>query len=126
MEQVEKLAWFHKVRRFLFLVTWVLYVPPLAIYSVARMNGTLPSEAEWAKQGGNHGPWWGEDLGFLILLGTLVMASLPCFTFLFTIAECCETEKGRALLALARGTALASFQLLVGFGVFWIVFWTID
>lgn len=32
-------------------------VVPLAVVGVARVAGALPSQAEWAKSGGNHGPW---------------------------------------------------------------------
>ena len=125
MEDNEQLTWHRKVLRVLFWLTWVIYIPPLALYGQARLNGSLPSEAVWEKRGGNHGPWWGETQGDFIQLWLLVMAALPYVTFLYALTASSEINTGTRSV-LAKGIGLALAQFLAGFWVFLIVFWTID
>jgi len=125
MPENEQARYFNRIFKWLFFITFVVCLPSIAMYFYARLTGSLPSEAAWNKRGGNHGPWWGEPQGTLIEYSLLAMLLLPCITFMFALATSLEM-KLRKLKACNQLFALASFQFLVGFVVFFLIFWTVD
>lgn len=107
----------------LFFLTLLIGVPPLVIYAVARLNGTLPSEASWSVNGGNHGPWWGETIGLYFHLVFLGLLAMPFYTALVTLFA---LKKGTVIKTLAEGAALFLFQVFCFCGFVFQIFWTID
>ena len=124
MEATEKLKIYNKMLKVMFFITFITCVPPVAYYGWARANGSLPSEAEWQKIGGNHGPWWGEPQEIFMYLPGFAMLAYPTTTILFTIAMMLEM-KGQRIVTFAKGVASAIIIFVVGYRLFFI-FWTVD
>ena len=115
----------NRIYFFLFGLTLLIGVPPFLRYSFARLSGSLPSFEEWARYGGNHGPWHFLPSADVIVNTSFALLILSGTTLVASIVIAIRSNTGR-FVNFAKGFALAILQVLWAFMILWTMFWAID
>ncbi len=107
----------------LLLTTLLLGLAPFVLYNRARALGTLPSEAEWAMRGGNHGPWWGTQTGDIL---GFCMGGLALLAIVSLLLGAVLSTSSKRSEPIVQAAILASTGFVLVFAQFLLLFWTID
>ena len=109
---------------FLWSVTLCLSMGPFAFYGLARLTGALPSEAQWASSGSNHGPWWDDTRGTPLYVLWFVL--LPLWTLVCVYTSTLLARIEEKVIYLLYGLLLLSFHVLSWGITFYFCAWIID
>ncbi len=108
---------------FLSALTICLGLAPLVLYAVGRINNWIPTQVEWEKHVGNHGPWFGLWQGDVVTLSCCAMMALPLLTISLCIALSLGAKEQKRQI-LTQGFVLSTIQfaslLLLINTVFWV------
>lgn len=124
MRENVQARYFNRIYLWLFIATFAVCLPSLAVYSYARFTGSLPAAEVWEKRGGNHGPWWNELQDTLIGYSFLAMLALSFITLIFALISGLEMKR-RKLIVFSQFVALAVFQLIIVYVMLSFLLWTL-
>lgn len=123
-------AWERGARAFMLLlaITLLLAAIPFAAYGWARLTDAVPTYEEWARAGGNHGPWgnawsfYGEGQLVFAPMMTL-LTCLPPLTLAFGLVATIALKKARMFV---YGLALGGLQIALAIGQLAALYWLVD
>ena len=101
-------------------LTVILGLLPFALYALARITGSLPTQEQWYSSGTNHGPWRWELQGFAIGYPMVLLAIATGILVLV------YSLKKRNAWPILWGLGLMVIQLGVGYGQLVQLIWVID
>ncbi len=103
-----------------FGTTMILFLIPFAIYAYQRMEGQLPSYAEWETSRSNHGPWRETGMGLLVFLPFLVLVPV---TAALGLAQAVEQH---SWLILRSVVVVTCVQIVAALLQLFYLYWLVD
>ena len=115
----------NKIYSVLFCITLLIGLPPFIMYAMALYDGSLPSFEEWARYGGNHGPWHFSPQVDMIVNTSFTLLILSGATLVVSVIVGLRA-KGRRFFSFTKGFVLALLQLLWAYLILRVMLWAID